>query len=623
MYPFVSLLWDHDDPKAVAVARQLLSKINTALPDYVLAFNDGGFVVMHNPPSNGAMRVYRLPQHAGIILGRVFPMALDTWTTAWSWTPSLSEANEITRTQGRWLSQRMWGGYVAFLRDPTDRGISVMRDCSGGLPCYRMRHSDVDLFFADPATLCVLDLVPRSLNWDYISAFLCSSQIQIRDTALEGVTELLAGDCFRRTSAAKHMHYSAWTPVDFLEGSLFNQFKPAVQNVRRIALTCISAWASVFGVIVHNLSGGLDSSVVLACLGQCKGPSSLVVCVNRYGAKGSEDERKFARLAAAKANVELVEIPILADAQRIDESLIHVPLTAKPTVSGTIGSLEMALLNEIASRFKASSVWTGQGGDHLFLQIPLPLGPVDYAALQGFGLGLLQSLHDAVRVSKWSYWRAARLLWDKDLDFSALVIRDVAIAKHPFITPHVRSRVIPEKLMHPWMLNTASLPIGQRAQIAALCEVLNRHRPLPGLEHTHEHHPLLSQPLVELCLRIPSYIHLHGGVDRAVERAAFADLVPKEIVTRQDKGMSTFSVLDIINRSSEYVRDLVLDGILVKQGILDRSSLEPYLTGKRPTERATFWPLLSSIAAELWVQNWRNSCGKTVEPGCARPFETR
>jgi asparagine synthase (glutamine-hydrolysing) len=610
MYPFLSILWDQNDAEAAAVAAQLLNRIHISLPNYAFAFNEAGCVLLHRPPSDGVMRIYRLAYGAGVILGRVFPTAMDKWTEEWSWSPSPAEALEIIRTHGQWLIQQMWGGYVAFLRDPAGNEVSVIRDCSGGLPCYRLRHLDVDLLFADPAVLCVLGLVPDSLNWDYLVGFVCSSQLEIRDTALEGVTELLAGDCFRRTSGSKQTHYCAWTPADVLRRPLVNRFDSAVEDVRRVAQSCISAWASVFDVIVHTLSGGLDSSVVLACLAEHRARAT-VVCVNKYGMQRSEDERAFARLVAAKTKVQLLEIPIRADEHRIDDTLTQVPLTAKPTVSGTIGSFEISLLDEVTSKFKASRVWTGQGGDHLFLQMSLPLGPVDYAALLGFRLGLLRTLRDAVHISKWNYWRTTRLLWDKDFDLAALALGGTPIAKHPFIVAGVHSRVSPQRLMHPWMACTETLPVGQRVQIAALSEVLNRHRPLPGRERTQEHHPLLSQPLLELCLRIPSYVHLHGGVDRAVERAAFSDLLPPEIVARREKGVGTFSVLEILNRSNNYLRGLLLDGVLVKQGILDRSSLEPFLTGRRLIDRLSFWPLLSVIAAELWVQNWRNCFEKT------------
>jgi asparagine synthase (glutamine-hydrolysing) len=623
MYPFISLLWDPANPGTATVARQLLMKISKYLPDYEFALQEKGCVVCHRPPPGGAMRAYLLPQHAGILLGRVFPMSPDEWSIGWSWSPSPAEATEIIRTRGEWLIQEMWGAYVAFLLDDANQSAWVIRDCSGGLPCYHVKHAAVDLFFGDPATLCILGLVPASLNFDYICAYLRWSQLQIRDTALEGVTELLAGDCFQRNSAESYVQYSVWSPASVLNRRHVTHFRSAVHDVRRTTTDCINAWASVFDSIMLSLSGGLDSSVVLGCLAQCRMASTLI-CANQVGVKGSnEDERAFARLAASQANVTLLELPMFADSQRMDDSLTQQPLSAKPTQSSALGPAGASLLDDIAERNKVNCIWSGQGGDHLFMQMPLPLGPIDYTALRGFGLGLPRCIRDAVHISKWNYWRVARLLWSKDFDFAAPVLGEATPAEDPFITAEAARRVSPEKLVHPWVLSAKSLSLGQRVQVAALSQVVNRHRPLPGSEHTVLHHPLLSQPLLELCLRIPSYLHLHGGIDRAVERAAFADIVPKEIAARRQKGACTVSVLEIVHRSREYLCDLLLDGVLVKSGILSRDSIEPYITGRRPTDARTIWPLLSSIAAEIWIRNWRNCLDKTLRSNHDRPVEVR
>lgn len=606
MYPFVSVLWDALDSDAARVARQLLTTVRAALPDYDLALDANGGVVLHAPASGGALRAYNLPKRAGLILGRLFPIAADEWTSTWSWCPTESETTEILRSRGKWLMQRMWGAYIAFLFDLPGANAFVVRDCSGRIPCYRLRVSQVDLLFADPGILSILGMVPTSLNWNYIRSFLCSSHLQTRDTALTGVTELLAGDCFQRMPAGRSKHYCAWTPMEALQSPRILRFDSAVQNVRSVVMYCIKAWASVYGTILHNLSGGLDSSIVLACLMKFRDPST-VICVNRYGPNAIEDERAFARLAAAKTGVQLLEVPLVSDDRRIDDHTTNVALTAKPTIQATFGNRETPFITDFCRRLNVSSIWTGQGGDHLFIQTSLPLGAADFAALNGIGPRLLRPLHDSVRLSKWNYWSALSLLWSKHADLPTRATHSDPITKHPFITPDVRSRVHPDDLLHPWTLDAKSLPPGQDFQITSLSDVLNRHRPLPGIEAVNQHHPLLSQPLIELCLRIPSYLHLYGGIDRAVERAAFTDLIPSQIATRRQKGQATLSVLELIHRSRGYLLGLTLDGVLVKEGIIDRAALAPFLSGHRPTDTTSLLPLLSCIAAEVWVRTWHNS----------------
>lgn len=606
MYQFIGLAWEPTEKETSTTVRRLLGNFRATGANYQPAVSEDGLIVLHAVPRDGgAMCVYRLPQGTGVVLGRVFPARMDGWHANWSWSPSAGDATEIIRTRGQWLIREMWGSYLAFLRDVAGRETIVIRDSSGKLPCYRFRHSRIDIFFADPAVLSAFGLSRPSLNWNYVSAFLCSSQLQTRESGLEGITELLAGDCFHRTSGGNGKQHSAWSPETFLRRPLINHFESAVRAVRATTISCVHAWASAYDTIIHNLSGGLDSTIVLACLMQSERPPR-VVCVNRFGNKSAEDERVFARLASSMLNLPLLEMPNVTEAQVIDETLTHLPVTTKPTVSGAFGAIELALVQTLSNRVGARSIWTGEGGDHLFMQTSLPFGPMDYAALRGLRLGLLNSLRDAVRLSKMNYWYVLNLLWKKHLDLLERASGRTPIAAHPFLTQEARLRVPDEYLRHPWMADTEDLPPGQRFQALALCEVLNRHRPLPGLEATYEHHPLLSQPLLELCLRIPSHIHLAGGIDRAVERAAFADMIPGAIAARRQKGQSTFSILDTIHRSGPYIRDLLLGGMLVKEGIVDRSALGPYVRGERPVDLTTFWPLLSCIAAELWIRNWLN-----------------
>jgi asparagine synthase (glutamine-hydrolysing) len=549
-----------------------------------------------------------LPNQAGVVLGRVFPTALEEWTSSWSWLVTETEADSIVKSQGRTMIERIWGGYVAFLYDKERRSCYVIRDCSGKIPCYRLHNSGVDIVFSDPADLRSLGLPAFSINFKYVTAFACSSQLQIRASGLNEVTELLAGDCFMVQSEKRSQH-SLWHPVSIYDSLPIDSFDVAACQVRFTTQRCVDAWGSAYGSILHNLSGGLDSAVVLGCLRNAK-RSATITCVNRYGVGSLEDERRYARAAASEADVRLVEFPFFYESRLIDETLLNFPQTIKPTVPGAFGNLDIDLRNNIASQFGANSAWTGQGGDHLFMQTLSPIGAQDYLALNPVNFGLLHAVRDAARVSKQPYWTVLRSLASKVKVPARGQLNTLRRLKSAFLTRDAQSSITAEYLSHPWTIDTDHLAPGRKLQIAALSEVLNRHRPFPGLETVYEHHPLLSQPLIELCLRVPSYLHLRGGITRAVERAAFRDCVPLEILAREQKGQSTSSLLDVVHRSEVFVRELVLDGILAREKIIDRQIIEPYLRRARPIEIDNIFPLLACIAAELWVQTWKTSAHK-------------
>jgi asparagine synthase (glutamine-hydrolysing) len=166
---------------------------------------------------------------------------------------------------------------------------------------------------------------------------------------------------------------------------------------------------------------------------------------------------------------------------------------------------------------------------------------------------------------------------------------------------------IAEYVWQPWLAEGSDLPPGKRWQICLLAHLLHRHRPVPELQYAGEHHPLFSQPVVELCLRIPLYILLRGGFNRALERAAFRDCVPDKIIRRENKGTVAIALMSKMREDLPYLRDLVLDGVLVQERIIERSAVEPYLAGNRPISPQAFWPFMSCIAAEVWARKWAMS----------------
>ena len=600
MHHFLGFVWNAADLSASSAARRLIDDAKCGNAEWHESFSDGGLAVFERPPFDGSMNSQPLPKKAGVILGRVFPRTHEHWVRGWTWRVTEHAADAIIASQGRSMLAQIWGGYVAFLYDTARRSVYVIRDCSGRIPCYRTQHFGVEIMFSDMADLRDLRLPTFSINLKYVTAFTCASQLQIRSTGLNGVTELLAGDCFSMRAGIGSQH-SLWSPVRIFDDDRIDSFEAAIAEVRVTTERCIEAWASAFERISLSLSGGLDSAVVLGCLRKAK-PADSLICVNRYGVNAVEDERRYANMAATAAGATLREIPFLNRAS-IDERLYRFPLTAKPTIPGIFGNLDVEFSNDLMRQQGADSIWTGEGGDHLFLQARIPVGARDYFELKGVNRGLLHAIMNARKVSRQPYWTTLRTLASPK---TSLTVNMTAFtrAKSPFLTGDAQSAISNQYLAHPWMADAAHLAPGRQFQVAALSEVLNRHRPSPGLQRVHEHHPLLSQPLIELCLRIPSYVHLEAGVTRAVERAAFRDMVPAEILARGQKGQSTMSLLDCLHRSSAFVRELLMDGVLAREKILDRLSIEPYLKHERPMEVSHLFPLAACIAAELWARSW-------------------
>jgi asparagine synthase (glutamine-hydrolysing) len=134
--------------------------------------------------------------------------------------------------------------------------------------------------------------------------------------------------------------------------------------------------------------------------------------------------------------------------------------------------------------------------------------------------------------------------------------------------------------------------------------------------------PLLSQPLMELCLRIPAYVHTAAGWDRAVERRAFSDVVHPDIILRRRKGAVSAEMRTMLQTNLPFVRELMLDGLLVRERLLDRRKVEQALSGANVALSAAAGEILGDhLSVEAWLQRWtRGGASRaTMDARCEQP----
>jgi asparagine synthase (glutamine-hydrolysing) len=450
--------------------------------------------------------------------------------------------------------------------------------------------------------LAHVSIGPLSINWEYVAAFLSSSQMQIRASGITQVSEILAGECVEFHLNSRRQ-FPLWDPTLISSENIVYDYAEAQALLRDAVQQCVESWARVHRSILLKLSGGFDSAVVLGCLSRASDRPS-IICANQYAERAGEDERPYARVAAKKATVKLIEqqwSPVRRDAVG---QLSRTRRFVKPTITGVFGALTAQADCDLTRTLNVDAIWTGQGGDHIFLQTNKPFGAADFFRLRGMRTGLVSAIIDSSRLSREPYWTVLRL---------ALRSRRFATGSQPnssieTTSAFVRRDACPSDLAgyiaHPWTTKMGALPIGKQSQIFYLSELVNRHRPLGGRGYLEEHHPLIGQPLLTACLRIPTYLLLKGGTARGLARAAFSNDVPREILDRKDKGSTTSFVIDLIRDNCSSIADLLLDGVLVRENVIDRRQLEPHLRESMPIGHNQLFSLLACISAEIWARTW-------------------
>lgn len=157
---------------------------------------------------------------------------------------------------------------------------------------------------------------------------------------------------------------------------------------------------------------------------------------------------------------------------------------------------------------------------------------------------------------------------------------------------------------HHWLEAPKTALPGSAAHIALLLAIQNY---LEG--YRHEQHmpviaPLLSQPLVELCLRIPSWMWAENGVNRAVVRKAFEGRLPQSILSRRSKGTPDGYSMALYERHRPQIRAMLHDGALAREGLIDLVAVDGILTDRTPIRGEAYARILSFCDFEAWIQAW-------------------
>jgi asparagine synthase (glutamine-hydrolysing) len=238
-----------------------------------------------------------------------------------------------------------------------------MRDPTGALPCFYAQTDHVTVFFCDLEDYLGLVAAQLTVNWEHVKDCLQYLQMASRQTGLREISQVLAGECWTQESFRSKPVF-LWDPVSIAAGVAIEDPAVARVELRGVVEFCVDSWASCYRSILHSLSGGLDSSIVLACLSSSSTrPQVTCFTAHTAGSDGDEDERPFARMAAARANCKLAEF-----AHQAPTDLSNV-FPDQQCPSPAMVSLHLAVEGmqaSLAHAQKCDAIFSGQGGDHLF-----------------------------------------------------------------------------------------------------------------------------------------------------------------------------------------------------------------------------------------------------------------
>ena len=514
---------------------------------------------------------------------------------------------------GERLVDHLRGMFAFGLWDVRRRKLIVARDHLGQKPLYYAPTSAGFAFASEIKALLACDAALRQMDLEALDQYLALRLIAPPRSMFRGIRKLPPGHMLVLEDGGEPEIHRYWD-LEYqpkLEGSdeaLTDQLEEQVDVALRLHL--------VSDVPVGAfLSGGLDSSLLVAMLAQRVGVENLPTFT--VGLPYAQfDEAPHARAVASAARTEHHERTLDASLLRYLPQLIyHLDEPSDPL---SLCAYQVAAL---ASQH-VKVVIGGDGGDELFGGYDRYYGNLyadRYAAIPAaIRRNLMQPLLSLVPESGWYKSKGHQLRWLHQLSFLEGADRYAASlsyfyfnreARQNLLTPEARRQLAgtsAESAIADPYRHVNGEPLDRMLYADSRVRlpdhpvmITDRMSMAHGLEARS---PFMDHRLAEFAARLPSRLKVQGRALRVIQRRLARRYLPAEIIDRPKQGFS--SALPYILRS-EYrtlYEAALSDSRLVEAGILRAEPIQKLVAEQlagRADHGNRLWLLVN---AELWYR---------------------
>ncbi len=593
MFRYVAFLTDPKDSAQQRALETFVSRLQARPVPWRQIVNADGLRILSSGARSGCLEASVFAEGQWIVLGCLYRSNGDPAD------PSPAEQLAVIKSKGRVLIDQYWGSYISFIRADAQRSTMVLRDPSGAIHCFDTTACGVRILCSHADDLFALGL-RFDIDWEYVATELpAASMTRWNRTGLRGVTASLPGECVE-ISNGSFARTRMWDPLEVCRHAIEDAAYAAVE-LRRLVRLCVQARSTGHDRLVLLLSGGLDSSIILSCMGE-RPFREKVSCLTFHHPTMYGDERRFARLAAERAKCQLTECKRPPD---VDLSfLLRLPKTAFPLRNALDYGLYGSIARDFAKTIGATAIFTGHMGDQLFCRSLWRYAVSDEVWRSGVNRSIPSTALDVARVEGDLFWSSLACgVVTALLELSRRKFKRAQATSLTVRNQFVNERHIYDALRRApkWYESAPTLPPGCRLHVMHLCSYPSYSAAIGDWEDAEEIQALYAQPVIEHALRLPLRILVNGGWDRSIARRAFARDVPQQIVFRRCKGTYGGHRTEIFGKNRKFFRELLLDGLMIREGLLNNCQLEATLSN--PSSDLNDLDLLRCLTFETWLQN--------------------
>lgn len=490
------------------------------------------------------------------------------------------------------LIKNYWGSYIAIIFDKDE--VRVFRDPSASKESLWYKDNERRIIFSDIKSLYDKTKKRFEVNHEYIASTLYLSRVNNNRTALKNVFSLKPGYCLNVKDCKEEC---VWSPVQFANNRNKDQdIKVLEAKLKDTIIDCIKTWGDVYDSVLLNLSGGLDSSIVAICLKLFNNITLNALNISFDSVVG--DELKYAQELCEKYNIPLHVFKLINPKINLKTRLSIFPYQHRPLKYG----LGFECLEEeelLLKDKKVEAIFSGCGGDVLFQSMNSIFITQDYYRDHG--------LKGLFNISRRVAELTDRTVWDI---YTKSISNKYFQGRKYLYEGSVNSELINNKysliinndyVSHPWHHSISNLNNGKKFQIAGLIDTENFYTYRKTSEYVDIVHPLLSQPIIELCLSIPSYILMPNLINRGLLRNAFKSYLPNSTYLRRSKGKIGNFYDELIKYNYEDICSTLNDGNLINSEILSKEWLDQNMK-KGIADQNIRMQLFQLMTTETWLE---------------------
>jgi asparagine synthase (glutamine-hydrolysing) len=511
---------------------------------------------------------------------------------------------------GARVPELLRGMFAFALWDARAGKLLLARDRFGEKPLYYCERADGFVFASELGALVADERTPTALSMEALDAYLALQYVPAPRTIYEAVKKLPPGHTLEvrpgeRPVLRRYYQISfAPTLADLSEEEAARRVRATVEEAVRSRLMSDVPLGAF-------LSGGIDSSIVVACMARAMGEPVKTFSVGFTEGGREDNELPYARLVAERWRTDHHELVVEPDMVGMLPSIVrhHGEPFADTSAVPTRYLCEM-------TRRHVTVALSGDAGDEAFggyrryvwAHVAERLGRLPAPLAQGVAAALA-----AVpgRKARWLREYGARLGGRGVSDEAARYLRFVchfsAGEKAALYTPELARRFAGDATAEAF---AAHLGASRAADTVGRLQNLDVETYLPddilakvdvaSMTHALEARaPLVDHHVVELGAALPGRLKLRGRKGKHILKRAFADLVPAEIVHRKKKGFALPTGPWLRGRLHGFARETLLSDAARARGLFRPEAVADLLDRHRAGEDhgERLWNL---IVLETW-----------------------